>query len=232
MVVVPLTVPSPMPSPDGMRTSVPAAPVAKAPQGDPVIVVVDPSAKPDSNGKVRATVYRPRRTPQTVAPKDRTYRLKRGETLATVAKRFGVTEKSIRLANAITRPSTLRTGEVVRIPGSFDVMVNNQRVAFDVNPRVEGGIPLAPFRQIFEHAGGSVVYFPDSREVTATSEQKEIKLKIGSKEALVNQVIVVMQREAFIDGGRTIVPISFMEKALDLQAEYDTKSGTISLVKR
>jgi hypothetical protein len=136
------------------------------------------------------------------------------------------------VANGITEPRAMRAGSIMRLPGTFDVVLNDRRVAFDVNPRIEGGIALAPFRQIFEHAGGVVVWDQNAKEVQAALDLKEIKLKIGSNEALVNQVIVVMDREAFIDSGRTIVPISFMEKALDLKAEYDVKNGAITLVKK
>ncbi len=110
--------------------------------------------------------------------------------------------------------------------------MNNERVAFDVSPRIENGLPIAPFRQIFEHSGGVVVWYADTKEVRGSSDKTEIMLKIGSKEALVNKMVMVMDREAFIDNGRTVVPINFMEKSLELKAEYDVKNGTIVLVKR
>jgi hypothetical protein len=77
-----------------------------------------------------------------------------------------------------------------------------------------------------------VVWDAEKQEVNAANDQSAIKIKIGSKEALVNQTVIVMDREAFLDSGRTMVPISFMEKALELKAEYDVKSGTIMLVRR
>lgn len=206
-----------------------ARPKPAAPRVEPIFVVVDKGA--EKNGKVSAEVFRL----SEVAPKqptDRSYQVKRGDTLDAVAKKFKVTPKAIMVANGITSPNRLRAGSVIKVPGTFDLVLNDQRVAFDVSPRIENGLPLAPFRQIFEHAGGVVVWNPESQEVRAANDSKDVKLKIGSKEAVVNQVVVVMDREAFLDSGRTIVPISFMEKALDLKAEYDVKNGTIMLVKR
>ncbi len=237
---VPVPVPAAGPMLSGQRAAEPPATarpaanadrVATARNGENVIVVVPAGQKPDANGKIRAQVYRPTQMAGGPLPRDREYRPRSGESLAAIANRFKVTPKSIQIANGLAGQS-VPAGSILKIPGTFDIVMNNKRVAFDVTPRIQGGLPLAPFRQIFEHAGGAVVYFPDTREVRAANDDKDIKLKIGSKEATVNQVLVVMEREAFIDSGRTIVPVSFMEKALDLKAEYDVKTGTVVLLKK
>jgi LysM repeat protein len=219
--------------PQPVRAARPAR-VARAAAPDPLIVaVVDPDATPNQAGRVPVKLYRPKPAAlKPVAPKDRSYRTQRGDTIASVARKFRVSPRSIMVANGMTGGSSLRSGSVIKVPGTFDVVLNDSRVAFDVNPRVENGLSLAPFRQMFEHAGGVVVWYPDQQEVRAANPQKEVRLQIGSKEAKVNQVVVVMDREAFIDSGRTIVPVSFMEKALDLKAEYDVKTGTIILAPR
>lgn len=227
-------VPAPPPSPGASRarhrSERPArAPVAPSPQ--PLIAVVDPKARPDQPGKLPVKLYRP--LPEgTALPRDRSYRVHRGETLAAIARKFRVTPKSLLVANGMTSARAIRAGSIVRVPGTFDIVLGDRRVAFDVTPRIENGLALAPFRQIFEHAGGVVVWYPESREVRAANDTTEVKLHVGSKEALVNKMIVVMDREAFLDSGRTMVPVSFMEKALDLKAEYDVKSGTIILSRK
>ena len=50
----------------------------------------------------------------------------------------------------------------------------------------------------------------------ATSPDKQVRIKIGSREALVNSAVVLMDRAAFLDSGRTMVPVKFMTEALDL----------------
>ena len=91
---------------------------------------------------------------------------------------------------------------------------------------------IAPFRQIFEHTGGIVRYQPADRQVQAKSPEKDVRIKIGSREALVNSAVVLMDRAAFLDSGRTMVPVKFMTEALDLKAEYDLKTGAIYLIKK
>jgi hypothetical protein len=149
-----------------------------------------------------------------------------------IARKFKVTPKCLQVANGLQVARSLRAGSIVKVPGTYDVVMNDQQVAFDVSPRLENGIPLTPFRQIMEHAGGVVVWYPETQDVRAANDQKEVKLHIGSKEAKVNEVVFVMDRAAFVDSGRTIVPMSFMEKALDLKAEYDVKTKTVMLVRK
>jgi len=206
----------------------------------PLIVVVDPKRQPDAHGKLPVEVYqlKPAGSNQVISkaprqpalPKDRSYRVRRGETLMAVAKRFGVTEKSLLVANGIG--GDVRPGSVIRVPGTFDVVLNSSRVQFDVPPRMDGGLALAPFRQIMEQAGGVVVWNADTRQIRAATDRTDVQLQIGSKEALVNQVVVVMDREAFLDQGRAIVPVKFIQKALDLKGEYDVKTGSIVLTAR
>jgi LysM repeat protein len=208
----------------------PGTRMAKAdPQGQgPLVVVVDPSAKASGSGRVPVEIYRAK----SGGPEDVHYRMKQGDTLHSVARQFNVTPKALQVANGITNGNRVRAGSTIRVPGTFDVVLNDRQVSFDVSPRFDGGVPLAPFRQILEHAGGMVVWYPESREVRAATEETDVKLQIGSREAIVNQTVVVMDREAFIDRGRTMVPLSFMEKALDLKAEYDPRTRSVILSRK
>jgi LysM repeat protein len=233
--------------------AVPAAKPVASKTAEPLVIVVPENAKPDQAGHIPVEVYKvrtaapvpkpgrammaraasPRPTmPLATQPEDRSYRLRAGDTLEDVAKKFRVTAKSLLIANGVSDARRIRSGSVIKVPGTFDLVLNDRRVAFDVTPRVENGLAIAPFRQIFEHSGGVVVYYAENREIRAANDRQEIRLQVGSKEARVNQTVVVMDREAFIDSGRTLVPITFIEKAMDLKAEYDVKTGSILLVRK
>jgi LysM repeat protein len=166
------------------------------------------------------------------APRSRTYQVKRGDRLQTIAERFRVTPTSILVANGLQSASTLRPGRKLLIPGTFDIVLNNRRVAFDVSPRIDKGLPIAPFRHLFEQAGGVVVYYPGDRSVKAAKPDKEVRLQIGNTQALVDGAVVVMERAPLLDGGRTMVPVRFVTEALDMVAEYDVKTGSIYLVRK
>lgn len=113
--------------------------------------------------------------------------------------------------------------------GSFDVAFDNSRIAFDVLPRVEHGLPLAPFRQIFEHTGGTLEWFGKAKVVRAVNDKREIEIHVGNREAKVNNQSVTMEATPYIDRGRTIVPLSFIRDALDVEVQFDAKTGHLRI---
>ncbi|MCW3100075.1 MAG: Copper amine oxidase N-terminal domain [Chthonomonadaceae bacterium] len=110
---------------------------------------------------------------------------------------------------------------------TFDVAFDNTQIAFDVPPRIENGMPLAPFRAIFEHSGGTVKWYGESKTVRAINNSKEIEIHIGDKEATVNNQKVHLDAKAYIDRGRTIVPLSFVRDAMDVKVTYDAHTGHV-----
>ena len=115
---------------------------------------------------------------------------------------------------------------------TLQVAFDGQQIAFDVQPRVEAGLPLAPFRQIFEHTGGQVMWVPETRVVRAVSADREIVIGVGKSRANVNGQSVSLQKPAFIEKGRTIVPLSFVGKALDVDVKYDPATGHLQITSK
>lgn len=112
------------------------------------------------------------------------------------------------------------------------VAFDGDQIAFDVQPRVEAGLPIAPFRQIFEHTGGQVQWVPSTRVVRAVNSDREIVIKVGKNEATVNGESFKMDRAAFLEQGRTIVPLSFVSKALDVNVQYDSATGRLQITSK
>ncbi|HZO91720.1 MAG TPA: copper amine oxidase N-terminal domain-containing protein, partial [Chthonomonadaceae bacterium] len=124
-------------------------------------------------------------------------------------------------------------GSLLNIPGgTFEVAFDDTRIAFDVPPRVEHGLPLAPFRQIFEHTGGKVSWFSKAKLVRAVNDTREIEIKIGNAKAKVNNQTVQMEARPYIDRGRTIVPLSFIRDALDVNVQYDPQTGRMLIERK
>ena len=112
---------------------------------------------------------------------------------------------------------------------NIQVAFNGEQIAFDVQPRVEAGLPLAPFRQIFEHTGGQVDWVEKTQVVHAVNAEREIVITVGKSTALVNGRNVTLDRPAFVERGRTIVPLSFVGSALDVTVKYDSATGRLQI---
>ncbi|HTQ10154.1 MAG TPA: stalk domain-containing protein [Fimbriimonadaceae bacterium] len=132
-------------------------------------------------------------------------------------------------------PTAVATGRIAitrgqRLPsiGTFAIVYNTEFVNFDVQPRVtDDGVPLTPFRYLIEKAGGKVDWQATLKNVTAKADGKSIFLHIGDDFAEINQQRIDLERPSFIDSGRTIVPLSFMKDALNVNIEYDKASGHV-----
>lgn len=109
------------------------------------------------------------------------------------------------------------------------VAFDGVQIAFDVAPRVEDGLPLAPFRQIFEHTGGTVTWAHRQKTVRAVNTEREVVFQVGAPAGKVNGEAVSMERNSYIERGRAIVPLSFVGKALDVDIDFDPVSGRLQI---
>ena len=92
---------------------------------------------------------------------------------------------------------------------------------------MENGVPFTPFRHLFEAAGGKVDWDHIAKVVNAVGQSGEVWLKIGNMYAKVNGKSVQLESAPFIKQGRTIVPLSFMRDALEVDVEFDTATGHV-----
>lgn len=144
-------------------------------------------------------------------------------------KTTGVTSAAAALG---TSKIAIAKGQRLPNVGSFTIVLNAAPVAFDVQPRVQDGIALTPFRALFEQAGGKVDWENLSKALTASGMGKDVFVKIGDRTALVNKIEVSMELAPFIERGRTMVPLSFIRESLDVEVDYDPATGHVLITKK
>jgi len=116
-----------------------------------------------------------------------------------------------------------------RLPNisTFAVVYAGKPVKFDVAPRVDDGIPMTPFRYLFESAGGEVKWENMTKSVSANANGQSVSILIGDANAMVNNLSVKMETVPYLDRGRTIVPLSFLRDALKVNVDYDKKTNHV-----
>jgi len=153
--------------------------------------------------------------------------IKKGECLLKIASAYGVPLDTLMSVNNISNPNLIIEGEKLLIP-NVTVLYNDNEVLFpDARPFVQNELPLLPFRAVFETAGGTVIWHPDSREVEAHKGDKSVWLKIGSKKAQVDEQTILMEVAAFIKFNRTYVPATFFHYALGAEVRWDPQTGSL-----
>lgn len=159
------------------------------------------------------------------------------ESLAVYGPRWTVassssTGGSISLSTAAAGTTTLAPVAInygTRLPkdGEFQIMLNNSYVDFDVAPRIAEGVPLTPFRHLFQEAGGVVAWKHDLKEVSAQGMGKTVWFRIGRDLADVNGQQYRFETTPFLESGRVIVPLSFMVDALKVKVQFDPNTGHV-----
>jgi hypothetical protein len=117
-------------------------------------------------------------------------------------------------------------------PPPLRLLMGKSMLDFDVQPFIKDGVSIAPIRQIIEHTGGMVMWLPAQKKVQAFANQRQIEVQIGNREAKVNHQAVEMEYPAMLKDGRPMVPVRFLQVALDMKAVYDANKGLVYLYQK
>lgn len=111
------------------------------------------------------------------------------------------------------------------------VLLEHKELSFDVPPQIIEGRTLLPLRAIFEALGLEVGWDDATRIITGMTEDKEIILKLDSKDAKVNGVNKSLDVPAKAINGRTLVPVRFIAESLDMNVVWNQESKTVKISK-
>jgi hypothetical protein len=132
------------------------------------------------------------------------------------------------------------TNETVKFTiGQKNYYEGNKKIKTDVAPYVKslasgGGRTMVPVAFVAPALGTEApVWQPEERVVKIRKGDKEIRITIDSKEMLVNGKKVQMDVAAEIKnlgtgGGRTMLPIAFIARALDVGYAWDGATSSVS----
>lgn len=107
--------------------------------------------------------------------------------------------------------------------------LNGEVIESDVPPVILDGRTLVPVRVISESTGARVDWNGEKYEVTVTTADKVIKLKINSNEMLVNGERLTLDVPAKLINDRTMVPVRAITESLGLVVGWDASTYTVLL---
>ncbi len=109
------------------------------------------------------------------------------------------------------------------------VIMDGKQLTFDVDPIIENGRTLVPFRVIFEKLGCEVDYNKDAagQHITATKEGYNLSFDVGSLEMKVNDKTVTLDVGSKILNGRTLVPLRAVSEAFACNVGWNSKQRTV-----
>lgn len=107
------------------------------------------------------------------------------------------------------------------------VLVNGRQLTLDVDPVIQSGRTLVPFRAIFEALGAQVDWNATSSIVSGYLGRRAILLEPGKTGAWVNGAPTTLSVAPSIIGGRTMVPLRFVAESLGAEVTWLDTTRTV-----
>ncbi|MFJ7731472.1 stalk domain-containing protein [Lysinibacillus sp. NPDC097231] len=128
-------------------------------------------------------------------------------------------------------PPTPTTPTPVNASASLGVSIyiNGEKQSFSNQAIIENGSTLVPLRGIFESLGANVQWNQSTQTIDASKGNIKVWLKIGSKNAKVNDNAINLSVPAQVKSGKTLVPLRFISESLGANVQWNQKTQTITI---
>ena len=109
--------------------------------------------------------------------------------------------------------------------------INDEAKTLDAAPIIRESRTMLPVRFVAEAFGAEVGWDGATSTATVKTADTEIKITIGAKTAVVNGKEVALDAPAFIENGRTYMPVRFVAENLGATVAWDGVTSTATLTK-
>ncbi|MDP3058379.1 MAG: DUF3798 domain-containing protein, partial [bacterium] len=107
------------------------------------------------------------------------------------------------------------------------IMFDGKYLTLDVDPMIQSGRTMVPFRVLFEALGSSVNWNAATQTVSGVKGTTSVSLVIGSTTAVVNGKATTLDVAPSIINGRTMVPLRFVSENLGADVTWVSSQRTV-----
>ena len=113
--------------------------------------------------------------------------------------------------------------------GSTSATVNGSSSTTDAAPKIVNSRTMLPIRFVAEALGAEVGWNGDTRTVTIIKGTTNIEITIDSNKAIVNGLTQTLDAPAFVENGRTYLPVRFVSENLGAKVDWDGATQTVTI---
>jgi len=114
--------------------------------------------------------------------------------------------------------------------GTIAVFIDGLPVTFDVEPVIQNGRTMVPFRAVVEALHTRVHWDDATQTITAKKEDTVTRLQIGSQTAYRNNIAIKLDALPVIYDGRTLIPLRFFAEAFDCGVSWYANTSTVNII--
>lgn len=134
-----------------------------------------------------------------------------------------------KLISVILTLAMLLPTAAIAADDEIKVLLDGERIEFDVQPIIENDCTLVPIRAIAEKLGAEVVWI--SPNVFMIKEKEIVMLSIGSKNMAIDVFAAVsLDTPPIIVNNRTLVPLRAISEAFGSDVQWDGETCTVSII--
>lgn len=134
-------------------------------------------------------------------------------------------------ANSTLYAKWSENNEIILTIGSKTVSVFGSEIENDVAPKIVNDRTMLPIRIVAENLGGTVTWNGALQRVTIQKGEDVILITIGADTAYVNGAAVKLDAAAFVENGRTYLPLRFVSENLGAQVTWNETEKTVTITK-
>ncbi len=109
------------------------------------------------------------------------------------------------------------------------VKLNSEIIIFDVEPQIINGRTMVPMRKIFESLGAVVTWDDASKTATGKKDDIVVNITLNSNVLFKNGNPLVLDTQAVIVDGRTLVPVRAIAESFDCKVDWDGDTRTVNI---
>ena len=134
-------------------------------------------------------------------------------------------------ANSTLYAKWKENNEIILTIGSRKISVFGREIKNDVAPKIVNDRTMLPIRIVAESLSGTVTWNGELQRVTIQKGADVILITIGADTAYVNGTAVKLDAAAFVENGRTYLPLRFVSETLGAQVAWNEAEKTVTITK-
>lgn len=142
---------------------------------------------------------------------------------------FTMPDKDVTVEAILEKAEEPAQQPIILTIGQNYAWVDGRAVDLDAAPLLRDGRTMLPARFVIEALGGSVDWDADAQKVTIMKDGKTIEIVIGADFATVDGKIVPLDAPAFIENGRTYLPLRFIAENLGASVTWDATTQQVQI---
>ena len=115
----------------------------------------------------------------------------------------------------------------VSAENDISVMVNGEKILFDVSPQIIDGRTMVPIRAIFEVMGAEVEWDDATKTAICTKDSLTVRMTVGSTIEKINNAEVTMDIAPVVINGRTLAPARYVAEAFGYNVVWNGTQKTV-----